>query len=152
MIIDNISNASIYYRMGRGIETALRFLESRDLTQLEPGRYELEGDEIYFIVIRYDTKPIEQGAWEAHRQYADVQFIVSGTERMGYTNLQTLQAADGYDDAKDIEFLNGEGNFITMNQGDFAVFFPQDAHMPCIAVSNPEPVFKVVVKVRVDRI
>jgi YhcH/YjgK/YiaL family protein len=34
--------------------------------------------------------------------------------------------------------------------GEAAVFFPEDAHAPKLALSTPEPVLKVVVKVRVN--
>lgn len=152
MIIDNIRNAHMYYCLGEGIEAALRFLESRDLTQLEPGKYEIEGDAMYLLVVHYDTKPAEESAPEAHRQYVDVQYIADGSEQMGYTNLDTLQTADGYDEEKDIEFMEGPVSFVTMRTGDFAVFFPHDAHMPGIAQTQPAPVKKAVVKVRVDRI
>jgi YhcH/YjgK/YiaL family protein len=31
----------------------------------------------------------------------------------------------------------------------FAIFFPEDVHMPCLRVTGPENVHKIVVKVKV---
>ncbi len=56
-----------------------------------------------------------------------------------------------YNPEKDIEFLTGEGDYVTLNKGSYAIFFPQDAHMPKIAPEDvPGKVIKVVVKVKVD--
>jgi YhcH/YjgK/YiaL family protein len=38
---------------------------------------------------------------------------------------------------------------VACTAGTFAIFTPEDAHMPCIAVNAPKPVKKVVVKVKV---
>ena len=37
--------------------------------------------------------------------------------------------------------------FVHAKEGDFVIFMPQDAHMPCIADNVPEYVKKAVVKV-----
>jgi YhcH/YjgK/YiaL family protein len=36
-----------------------------------------------------------------------------------------------------------------LDAGMFAVFFPEDAHMPCILADGPEAVKKVVIKIAV---
>lgn len=149
MVTDSIEKAALYYGLGPGIEKALKFLQESDLSQLGVGRHMIEGDAFFVICIEYDTKPMAEGAWEAHRQYIDVQYVASGSERMGYTPLETLSESTEYDADKDIVFLTGEGSFINAPRGTFAIFMPQDAHMPGMAISEPEPVRKIVVKIRV---
>lgn len=148
--MDHIRNASLYYGLGSRIAAALQFLEKTDLAALKPGKYPIDDRECYAIVSHYETKPLAQGAWEAHRRYADIQYIISGAERMGYANLDTMSPCSAYDDARDFVALEGEGDFLVTRAGTFFIFGTQDAHMPGIAVSAPEPVRKVVVKVPVE--
>lgn len=147
MIVDNIKNAEFYYKLSPRIEAAFRFLKEQDCSRLEPGKYDILGDDCYASVDRYNTKPKESGIWEAHRRYIDVQYIVSGEEIIGCTQLSALKPIADYDEIKDIIFLKGKGNFVSFKAGMFAVFAPWDAHMPCLAATAPSPVHKIVVKV-----
>lgn len=147
MITDNIRNASLYYGVSDGIKTAFEYIISHDLSRLEPGKHPINDDKMYLLILDYDTKPLYEGKWEIHRRYIDVQYIVMGTETMGRVIVDGLTTVEAYDSEKDIEFLTGEGAFFTMNQGDFAVFFPNDAHMPGMTDASPKAVRKAVVKV-----
>lgn len=147
MIIDQIENADCYYGVHPGIQKALEYLAETDFSTMEPGRQVIDGERIYASVDAYETKPRETARWEAHRRYIDVQYVVSGTEVMGYAPIQDLQVTDDYDAAKDCMRLAGKGDFVTVPAGTFIIFFPQDGHMPCLAVDSPAPVRKVVVKV-----
>lgn len=147
MITDNIRNASLYYGVSDEIKTAFKYLTSHDLSTLDPGKHQIDGDRMYLLVVDYDTKPLEQGKWEIHRRYIDVQYVVHGSETMGRTIVDDLTTIEAYDSEKDIEFLTGEGAFFTMNQGDFAVFFPDDAHMPGMTAASSQAVRKAVIKI-----
>jgi YhcH/YjgK/YiaL family protein len=147
MIIDQLKNASLYRQMSPKLAVAFDFLQKTDFSRLAPGRYEIDGPSVYATVLQYETKPMDQCSWEAHRKYIDVQYIVEGTERMGHANVQDLTPSQPYDEAQDFLKLQGTGNFFVVGPGTFLVFTPQDAHMPGIAVTNPQPVRKVVVKV-----
>ena len=148
MVVDQLRNASQYYGMGPGLEKALRYLQTTDLAGLAPGRYELEGRELFVIVQEYEGKPKEKGFWEAHRQYLDVQYVVSGSELFGFASTAHLRAG-AYDPERDFLALEGEGDFFVLRAGSFAILTPQDAHMPSLAIAAPQPVKKAVVKVRV---
>lgn len=149
MVSDNIKNASQYYGLGTRIETALKWLQDKDLSQLQPGKVEVDGEEIFAIVNHYDTRKIEDSSWEAHRRYIDIQFIVSGSEMMGYVPLDTLTATTNFDESKDVCLYEGAGTFIDATPGTFFILFPQDAHMPNILSGSSEPVKKVIMKVLV---
>jgi YhcH/YjgK/YiaL family protein len=148
MVVDQLRHASQYYGMGSGLQRALRYLQTTDLAALAPGRYELDGQALFALVQEYEGKPKEQGAWEAHRQYLDVQYVVSGAELFGFAPTDRL-AAGPYDAERDFLKLEGEGDYFALRAGSFAILGPQDAHMPSLALGRPAPVKKVVVKVRV---
>lgn len=147
MIIDNLKDISIYYRLNDRIARGLRFLKENNLEVINPGRYEIEGSEIYMLVQEYKTKRIENCSWEAHRKYVDIQYIVKGVEKMGYANVNKLEAITEYDHDKDITFFYGTGDFFSLAEGEFAVFTPEDAHMPCLALDECIDMKKAVVKI-----
>jgi len=148
MIIDHIDNAHMYYGLGPRLEQALKYLAQTDLEAAAIERYDLDGDNLFALVQEYETKRREDGFWEAHRQYADVQYLVSGTEHMGVAPIADLEMDGEYDPEKDFSKLIGEGTFCTMKPGTFVILFPQDAHMPGMAVDEPAPAKKAVVKVK----
>ncbi len=150
MIIDHIENSPLYFPLGERIATALRALKSVDLLRAEPGRHEIQGSQVFALIQEYETKPREQGAWEAHRRHIDVQYVVSGAEVIGHSHLSNLSVTKPYSDKEDILFAEGDGSFLTVSAGMFVIFFPHDAHMPALAAGRQGRVRKIIVKARVD--
>jgi YhcH/YjgK/YiaL family protein len=148
MIADTLRNAHLYRDLSPRIAMALTFLRSTDLAGTGVGTIEIEGPRVYAIFQEYETLPLPQGAWEAHRQYIDLQCVVAGTERIGYANAGRLTPG-AYDPTRDFQPLSGEGDYLTLGPGDFMILFPEDAHMPRIAAGAPATVRKVVVKIAV---
>ena len=146
MLIDHIKNASLYFQLSPIIRRAFDYIQQTDLLNTACARYELDGENLFAIVQEYSTKPIEQGRWEAHRRYIDLQYVVRGTERIGYVNLNNLAPGE-YNAEKDISFHTGNGDFLTLQPGSFMLLFPEDAHMPGIALDEPAIVKKVVLKI-----
>ncbi|MBM3264716.1 MAG: YhcH/YjgK/YiaL family protein [candidate division Zixibacteria bacterium] len=149
MIFDRLEHATRYEKLGERLAAAFRYLAENDFAQIAPGRYELDGENLYAMVQQYDTKPKAKGVWEAHRRYIDVQYVAEGVEHMGYAPLSTLRAGEYHNDG-DYVLLEGQGQFVVMTAGTVVVLAPQDAHMPGMAVDTPQPVRKVVVKVKID--
>ncbi len=147
MITDQITNASSYYGINPRIEAALQFLSATDLNSLEPGRYDIDGDQVFALVQDYNTKLIEDGFLEAHRKYIDVQFVAKGRELMGYT---AVAQPGPYDEEKDLIVLEGQAEMLKFAAGTFMIFLAGEAHMPCIADGESSSVRKVVVKVAVE--
>ncbi|MBD3670093.1 MAG: YhcH/YjgK/YiaL family protein [Gammaproteobacteria bacterium] len=148
MIADRLENASLYYPLGERIMRALNFLQNSDLLALETGQHPIEGDDIFAIVNEYDTQVYEDHSLEAHRKYIDVQYVVKGSELMGYCALDQQAPSRDYSDDKDYALYRDEPSFIEMHAGMFAIFFPTDLHMPGMG-RVAAPVKKIVVKVRV---
>jgi YhcH/YjgK/YiaL family protein len=150
MIIDSLENINLYKGLGTRINNALEYLKSTDFEKLENGKYEIDGNDVYAAVSRYKSKPVEEGKWEAHKDYIDVQFIASGTELIGYSFLNKMKAKTEYNPEKDVQFFEGSGQLTKVEKNTFVILFPSDAHMPGIKVNEPEDVIKVVVKVKIQ--
>ena len=114
---------------------------------LECGRYYIDEDNIYANVDEYETKT--DGKYEAHRKYIDIQYMIKGEEYIGVTDINNCKTCIEYDEEKDLEFFTADNEFQTLKKGEFLIFYPQDAHKPCI---NKDKIKckKVVVKVRIN--
>ena len=151
MIADVIKNRQIYAAISPRIKTALEHIAKTDFSVMEPGRYELDGSNLFVLVQAYDSIPKVQGKWECHKKYIDIQYIADGVEQIGCNNIDKMKVTTEYNPEKDIAFLSGEGDFITFSKGSYGIFFPEDAHQPKIAPNNiPGKVKKVVIKIKVD--
>ena len=149
MIYTNFHQMSRYERLSPNLDTALRFLASADLTKLEMGRNEVDGDNVFINRFDYTTMPEEQAAWEGHKYYADIHVVLEGEERIGVTDAASLTAG-AYDEAGD--FIPYEGPvdaWVTMRPGDILVVYPEDVHMVKVQLKGACPVKKAVFKVKV---
>jgi YhcH/YjgK/YiaL family protein len=149
MIADKLENAGWYVGISENLSIAFNYLKNTNLQNLEIGRYEIKGSDVFALVSEYETKKMEDAKWEAHQKYADIQFVITGIEQMGFAPIENMKIKDTYNPEKDIIFFNGTGDYITVTNGIFVVFFPQDAHQPCVSVGNGSKIKKVVIKVKV---
>ncbi|MEI7729987.1 MAG: YhcH/YjgK/YiaL family protein [Verrucomicrobiota bacterium] len=151
MILDNLSQWHRYTALGTRFEKAFHYLETVS-PDTPLGRYDLEGEELFAMVSAYPTRSADQFKFEAHRRYADVQFIVAGRERILWVPLASLPTVtEAYNAEKDILFCAPPTSHIPLNMaaGQFAVFFPEDGHAPGLEWGGIGEVLKVVLKVRV---
>ncbi|MBQ7301845.1 MAG: YhcH/YjgK/YiaL family protein [Clostridia bacterium] len=147
MIFDQIQNLSVYRAVLPGMEAVLDFLSRTELTSLAAGKIRLGGG-VVCNVNRYEPKT--ESKWEAHRNYIDLQYVVSGAETMVYASLDDAVDADEYNAEKDLHLFGNADRSVSMafHAGDFALFFPQDVHMP--GLKNEETdgeVLKLVFKI-----
>lgn len=147
MIVDRLAHLDQYRGLAPRLVRALEFLRDTDLLALPLGRLDLDGDRLFALVQEYTTKDAGQGRWEAHQKYCDVQYVARGTERIGVRNIAFMEVEQPYDSERDVAFFQGEGDFITLPAGTFAIFAPQDVHLPCTIANQPELVRKIVLKV-----
>lgn len=129
---------------------ALDVLQQQDLANMEPGRYEIEGDQLFYLVQDAMPRMLDGCKSEAHATYADIQLPVTARERLGMALAQPgLEAEDDRMDSHDIAFYPTPANefFMDVDPGSFVVFLPGELHRPCVAIDNQTPFRKVVVKV-----
>ena len=148
MIADTLCNSGLYRGISPRIALAFDYLCGMNPLDRSDGTCEIDGTNVYAIHQEYETQPAEQGSWEAHRQYIDLQYIIAGTERIGFAHVNRLSPGI-YIPERDLLPLSGEGDFLTFRPGDFMLLFPEDAHMPKIASGAPARVRKVVIKIAV---
>jgi biofilm protein TabA len=153
MIVDDISNAFLYGpvsgQLAKGFEVLLR----AGLGDLAEGVYETDDAGIRFNVDKYATKPLNEGRFETHDEHIDIQFILSGEEKIGYASAAKLGKAVEKNDDADVAFydLIDDYSTVTLTPGMFCVFFPQDGHMPCLVSDEACEVKKIVVKVKMKQ-
>ena len=152
MVVDKLENAYLYAGLSAKIKKGLEVLKEEKLSTKKDGRYEVDGDELYYIIQRYATKPIKAGKLEAHRKYIDIQFAAKGEEVIGHSLNSRLDIQEPYDKDKDVVFYNlpDELNTVKLGQGMFCILFPQDGHISGCQAAGPCEVLKIVVKVKID--
>jgi len=157
MILDVLENAGLYSRLPRQLVAALEFLRTADLAALPLGKTVIDGERLFALTQEYTPKPAPLLKFEAHRRYWDVQYVVSGVERMGWNTLPRMTVSEPHDAQRDVAFFRGEGDFFRVPAGTFAIFGPSDVHMPGVAAGEGELkeakqnlVRKVVLKVEVE--
>jgi len=149
MILDTLGNWRGYAWGCERFRKAFGFLESLDPSAAD-GRHEIDGDAVYCMVQTYETRSRQGHQFEAHRVYADIQYMMNGRESILWAPTPELTVIKPYE--PDIEFyaLTPERTDILLSTGRFCVLFPQDAHAPCTMCGAPSKVRKAVVKVRID--
>ena len=150
MIIDKTSNSHLYENISERICKSFEYIKITDLNNLPPGKYPIDGENIFALVSEYQTKPESEGKLEAHRKYIDVQYVISGEELMGYAPLGTQHILEPYKEENDIVFFKGDKSFTKVPAGMFAIFFPEDVHLPGIKTEESVKVKKLVIKVRTN--
>jgi len=146
MILDVLENADRYLALNEGFAKAFEFLSQPDLQELPVGKYEIDGDRIYAMVAKEPGRKKEDALLETHEKYIDIQFILAGTDTMGWKPKSLcMQPTEGYDQHRDIQFFADQPDaWLATASGAFAIFFPEDAHLPLISSGQ---IHKVVVKI-----
>src|SRR6266540_1404763 len=107
MIFDQLADAHPYYKLGEYFAAGFDYLRATAFELVPDGRHIIRGEDVFALVQSYQTKPIDQGRWEAHRHYADIQLILSGVERMGIAPISAMTVQEPYLRDKDVEFFLG---------------------------------------------
>ncbi|MBQ4267468.1 MAG: YhcH/YjgK/YiaL family protein [Clostridia bacterium] len=148
MIFDTLKNVDNYKGLGR-VYDALKFLSETDFSKIELGRYELDGDNIFYMVQSYDTNPSKTVS-EAHRKYIDIQFMVEGEEIIGVADISSEKELTEAKEENDVWFYNCKTEPLTLSAGKYMVLYPNDLHCPGVATNGKALTCrKVVVKVKV---
>lgn len=148
MIFDKIENANLYKGINIRIAKALTYIQSTNFSNLTPGKYEIEGDDIFAIIYEYATKDEKSELLEAHCKYIDIQYMAEGFENIGVTTLTDYQPVKLYDEKNDYMLFKENYTLTLLKQGMFAIFFPDDLHLPGIMATNITNVKKIVIKVK----
>lgn len=148
MITDKIENINNYSDIPAKVAEFLQTLTA----DTPVGHYVID-DKAYVNVDTYETKPVENCKFEAHKKYIDIQMLLSGEEELDYMSINDLQVSEQYDEARDVMFFADSQktcDTLYLEPYKFAVIYPHEAHRPQMNGSTvSQSVKKVVAKILV---
>lgn len=150
MIVDSIKNAELYYALTPRIKQAFDWLASVNVKTLNVGRHDIDGDDLFVNVQDIELKPRYDAALEVHNKYIDIQVMFGSKEEYGWAERSHCTRPNGeFDTERDVQFFADEPQFFyTLNEGQFAIFYPEDAHAPMLGVGK---VRKLIFKLRIEK-
>lgn len=148
MIIDTLDNLGKYTALNSLFADVMDFLKSNDLQTMEPGKYPIKDKDLFLNLSLAKQRTKDTAFLETHINMIDIQIPITCPETFGYTPLCDLPAFE-YNTEKDITKYGDTKaqTYVTVNPGQFAIFFPQDGHAPCII--EEEEIKKAIFKVKV---
>ncbi|MFR8010751.1 MAG: YhcH/YjgK/YiaL family protein [Clostridia bacterium] len=150
MILGNIKHLDEFNWLDQRVRNCFDYAKSHDLALMAAGSYPIDGDNLILNINEYETSPVEERTWEAHRRYLDLQLMVCGHERIDCGFIANM-ASSSYVEQCDILPLEGEPTGqLCLAPGDFVVCYPNDAHRAGIQVQGAEPVKKAVFKIKIQ--
>ena len=146
MVLDMLHNFGKYVALNPYFPLVEAFMREHLLEELAPGTYNIKGEDVVLKVVMATGKSQSEAILESHRQMIDIQIPLQQPETFGLAAFTSLPDAP-YSSEKDISFYPEAAaqNYITCPLGAFMIFFPEDAHAPCIApnASLKKAIFKV---------
>ena len=148
MIIDTLDNLGKYVALNPLFADVVEFLKSHDLRTMEVGKYPIKDKDLFLNLSLTKQRTKETAFLETHIDMIDIQVPITCAESFGYSPLCDLPAFE-YNAEKDITKYGDTKpqTYVTVNPGQFAIFFPQDGHAPCII--EEEEIKKAIFKVKV---
>ena len=142
MIYDTLENLSKYPSLTR----VKKFLDEQNGTILNNGKYEID-ENCYVAVSEYETGAGKD--FEAHREYIDVQIVLSGREHIFVQDIHQGILATEYNKQKDIVFYKAnDATPYILDGSNFLMLDVEDLHKPCVALEEPMTVKKYVFKIK----
>lgn len=150
MYSDSIYNDYRYDLNEAKFQTAVEFINRKDLTEIPVGLTVLENG-VTASVQEYTTMAPAELPFETHDKFLDLQYVVKGEEIIQVVPREILETKTVYDADKDIEFYkepNVTGG-VYLKAGHYTILSPNDAHKPRCIAEKPEFVKKIVLKIPV---
>ena len=134
MITDTITNAARYVALHPDFADAVRLLQTLDFAALPDGQVPCANPNIRLFIGSEPMRSKADAKPEAHLKHIDRGRLKNGL---------------GYDEKRDIDFFDCEPEtWLTLQPGEFALFFPNDAHAPL--VGEEKSIRKAVFKIRIE--
>lgn len=149
MIYGNLKDIDRYSFLKQREQEALKYAAQNALAELESGKHDVDGDRLYFNLAEYETKLPEEGFWEAHRQYVDIHVMLRGKEKIFVNFMNRMQAGEFESDKDYLPLEGSESGYVLLQEGDFLICYPEDAHMTGIMTGQKEQIKKAIFKVQI---
>lgn len=149
MIYGNIHQLDQFGPLEEGVRRGLEYALAHDLAPLEKGRHDIDGDALYFNVAEYTTAPSEEKAYEAHKAYLDVHYMIRGEEQIEIAFVSDMEQGEYQPEGDYLPVSGRLAARVTMREGDFLVCYPEDGHKPGVQVDAPMAIKKAIFKVAI---
>ena len=152
MILDSVKSFEKYKDMLPGFDKVYEFIRKNDLSKLEEGRYEIDGNKVYCTIASGELKgfDLEKCPLEIHDSYIDIHVLLEGTESFGLKDRMVCNDKEAkYDEPNDIAFLPDEpDSYLTLGVNNLVILYPSDAHAPLMGEGiYKKAIFKVLVEI-----
>ena len=111
--------------------------------------HEVMGEDLYWYSKNCGNCECKETVPEFHDQFVDIEVVLKGKETIGYSeNNQYDTITEDHILARDVAYVDGvpDEKYLSLEEGDFAVFFPGDVHRPCYCPDNKK-IYKAVIKI-----
>ncbi|MCC4085369.1 YhcH/YjgK/YiaL family protein [Enterococcus faecalis] len=147
MIITERSDFRKYASINPYFSKVCDFLENTDLKNLEDGKIDIDGDNVFANCMTYVADGIQGQQFETHKKYLDIHLVILNTEAMAVSSLSNSKLKVEFDAQKDIGFYDSnEYQMVILTESNLLVTFEEDLHQPKVRI-NDYPVKKLVIKV-----
>jgi YhcH/YjgK/YiaL family protein len=117
------AQASAYHPVFR---RALEFIAQHDFRHEKPGKIDIIPGKLFCLLQEMDSVPFSDARPESHRQFIDIQYLISGHEVMGVSSVSSGKhsVVEDRTPEQDILFwqVNEDENPVTLTPGMFAIF------------------------------
>ncbi len=137
-----------YQANQEGWDKAFAYLKSGELAGIAPGRYEIDGENVFAIITEGPAKEFDSTRFEAHLNYIDIHYVIEGKEKIGKAPVASANIIQEYDSAKDIAFYTADGKYYESSPEIYFIMFTGDAHRPGIKADDSAVLKKLVIKVK----
>lgn len=145
---DAVEFAKQYHANKAWWDKTFAFLNDPKIDTLKPGKYVIDGDNVFAMITDGPTKPIDSVRWESHRNYIDLHYVIRGKERIGAAPIASATVTRPYDAVRDAANYSVDGKYYMASPGEFFLFFTSDAHRPGIRADGYDTDKKLVIKIR----
>lgn len=150
MIYGELRELKFYKGISKNLDKAIECIESGAYKTAPEGKNIIDGDNVFFNCQNVKTQPVEERFFEGHKKYIDIQIVINGEEKIGYSTRSNVVRTTPWNRETDFEKYEGSVDHLFELNGDtFIILFPEEPHMPLIHGENgPMEIKKVVFKIK----
>lgn len=139
-------------KLNERIDIAKRYLYSLDVSKVNFMEKFVVYDWMYYYVEAYEARNRKEDTLKSHREYVDIQIMVSGREIVEIADISRLSVCNEYEREKDVMLWKASTGMtqFTLVPGGHIVLYPETAYRTHISNENVEQVIKIVGRVRID--
>lgn len=151
MVFGNIRDIKDYSWLEESVQNAFRYAQEHaaELIHYETGRHDIDGDSLFVNIVEYETTTPENRFWEAHQEYLDLHFMLRGPEQIDINFIDNMEQKAFVPADDFLPLFGGSNGHVVLNEGDFLLCYPKDAHRTAVAVDGPTVIKKAIFKIRI---